>query len=490
MLRRLHEYLQDARRRRSGLAVQAWFYMVAFSVFILVALWVLQFALFNTFYLGMRQNDIRRVGRGIVREYSESNFESILREHAFYQNLRILLVDESGWIRGNYDPFGDPFSVAGNVDMPRGDFNRILTEFADDKTQEAWYLAQNSDGEFDRAVYVARVDPSVSGDRFLYVASPIPASDATINVLAMQFGIITVFVLLAGFAVSWLLSRRIARPIVRLTESAKTLVTGSFQSELIDGDYGEISTLSRELESAAVELSRAEHYRQELVANVSHDLKTPLTIIQMYGELIRDVSGEDPVKREAHCQKIIEEAARLTELVNSLLDISKTEAAQSGAKPMRVLDLSALLLETSDRFAGQCEHDGFFFERAITPNARVMGDAESLGQAIYNLIANAVNYTGEDKRVVIKLDIRGGKARVAIRDTGDGIPAEELSHIWERFYKTNSAHKRSVAGTGLGLSIVRKALEAHNAVVGVDSTLGQGSTFWFEMDLVGGGAAA
>jgi signal transduction histidine kinase len=299
--------------------------------------------------------------------------------------------------------------------------------------------------------------------------------------------IITALLLLLSAGGAWLLSKRISRPILRLKDSAKGLARGEFEAEPSAGDYAEIIELTEELARATRELTRAEGYRRELLANVSHDLKTPLTIIKFYGELLRDVSGGDPGKREAHCEKIIEESDRLAEMVNELLEASKLQQTQKiELAPLR---LDSLLRETTERFSALQERGELRFELAIEEGVAVNGKKDLLERAIYNLIANAASFTREgDRRVWIRLrtvQTAGARqiARVEVADAGPGIPPEELPFIWERYYKSSQPHRRGVTGSGLGLAIVRTALQLHGAKFGAESEMGRGSCFWFEMGM-------
>ncbi len=484
MIRNLKARLNELRLNRRSLAVKSWFYLTGFSAFILLILWLLQFAFYKPFYEAMRLHDIRRTGREIAQEYEESdNSLREIWESAFRQNLRVLLLDSATNIIFNFDGFGTPFDsrVGGQLDEPE-----MLQDFAKSGEHETSLILWGRGSAPGRAIYLARMD-SGDSERYLYVASPIPATDATVRVLATQFVLITFILLLLSAFVAVLLSRRIARPILALRESAKGLARGKFRAAPSRHDYAEITELSRDLERVTQELAKAERYQRELVANVSHDLKTPLTIIRFYAELLRDVSGNDPEKRDAHCEKIIDESDRLTGMVNEMLELTKLgrQAEEESDSP---LDLSALLLETCGRFSALAEKEGYRFECAVTPDIWVNGLSELLGRALYNLVANAVNYTGDDKLVILRLfplppanENSAPRVRVEIHDTGEGIPQEDLRNIWERYYKSSQAHRRGVVGTGLGLSIVQNALERHGAVYGVTSALGQGSTFWFEL---------
>jgi len=460
-------------KRHKKLAAQSWIWLTGFSACILAVLWVLQFALFNVFFFGLRRVEMRRTGREVVRAY-ENQSDPSLRQYALERNLRILLIDGAGWILGSFDGFDSLLGAVGGRLAFGAEEARRITGFLEGPGRELCYIS----GDRGRVVYIARVMPSPSGERFLYVGSPIPPADATISVMATQFMLITVLLLLFSAAAAWFLSRRISGPILRLTESAKGLAKGEFRAVPEQRDNAEIAELRGELARATQELTKAERYRRELLANVSHDLKTPLTIIKMYGELLRDISADTPEKRTAHCAKIIGESDRLTAMVDELLEVSRLE--QTAEIQMEVLRLDVLLRETAERFYALAEKREVQFAYEIKREAVVRGSAELLGRAVYNLIANAVNHLGDDRLVIVRLRVIDGFARVEIEDHGPGIPAEELAHVWERYYKTEGHHER---GTGLGLSIVKTALRLHNAKYGAESELGRGSLFWFEVEI-------
>ncbi len=469
-----------------SLVTQSWAWLTGFSAFILAILWVLQFALFTPFYQSLRRREVEKSGRVIVEAYENNiDFTEQLSQFAFSQNLRILLIDSEGWIIGNFDGFGNMFSLGGGrAEFSRAEFESCKEFFMNSKKSEFSYVVSGNGGG--RAVYIAKVSPSPAGDRFLYVGSPIPPNDTTASVMARQFMIITVLLMLLSAAMAWLLSKRISQPILRLTKSAKDLAKGAFSAKASSRDYTEIVQLTEELTHATEELNKAERYRRELLANVSHDLKTPLTIIKFYAELLRDVSGDNPEKRTVHCEKIVEESDRLTEMVNELLEVSKLE--QTERIDLEPLRLDRLIRGTADRFNALQEREGMRFELSVEDNVTVQGKKDLLERAVYNLIANAVRFAGDSKCVWIRLfTIESGDrktARAEIIDAGPGIPQEELPHIWERYYKSSQPHQRGITGSGLGLSIVKTALVLHRASFGASSQAGKGSTFWFELPTI------
>ena len=276
------------------------------------------------------------------------------------------------------------------------------------------------------------------------------------------------------------MSRFITIPIIRINESAKSLAKGKYDVTFKGDNYREISELSDTLNYAAVELSKNDNLQKELISNISHDLRTPLTMIRGYSELMRDIPGE--VTPE-NFQVIIDEATRLAELVNGMLDLSKI---QSGVRlpDKQVFCLTEIIKSTLIRYEKLVTQEAYKIDFIYEDEAYVCADRSMILQVVYNFINNAINYTGEDKYVRVEQKIIDEKIRISITDTGEGISDEQIPYIWDRYYKVDKVHRRATVGTGLGLSIVKSVLEAHEATYGVESEIGKGSTFYFELNHV------
>ena len=235
--------------------------------------------------------------------------------------------------------------------------------------------------------------------------------------------------------------------------------------------------MSDTLNHATHELAKAESLQRELIANVSHDLRTPLTMITAYSEVMRDLPGENTPE---NVQVVIDEAKRLTNLVNDLLDISKLQAGVTELE-LKEYDLTESIDSVLERYSKFLEQNGFTINFEYDRQVVVSADEFKIYQVIYNLVNNAINYAGDDKSVTVRQRITGSIVRIEVSDTGKGIAKEELENVWERYYKVDKSHKRAMMGTGLGLSIVKNILKLHNAQFGVNSEEGVGTTFWFEL---------
>jgi signal transduction histidine kinase len=231
------------------------------------------------------------------------------------------------------------------------------------------------------------------------------------------------------------------------------------------------------------ELSKIDQLRKDLIANVSHELRTPLSLIKGYAETIRDISGDNPEKREKQIGIIIEESDRLSSIVEDILNLSQMQAGYVTVN-IGKFKLNKTLDQVVKRYEILSERTGV---RILQKNIRetfIEGDETKIEQVLYNLINNAFNHSSEGGIIsVTAMEIKD-KIRIEIADTGEGIPADDIAYIWDRFYKADKSGKRKKAGTGLGLAIVKNILNAHQALYGVESQVGKGTTFWFELKKV------
>ena len=302
---------------------------------------------------------------------------------------------------------------------------------------------------------------------------------ATVQMLRIQILCIGVlFFILAGFLAVWM-SRFIAKPIEDINRSSKELARGNYEVSFNGRGYRDITELSDTLNVTAQALGRVDRLRKDLVANVSHDLRTPLTMIIGYGEVMRDIPGENTPE---NIQIIVDEAQRLSLLVDDLLNLSQVEAGVRRMEKSR-FNLTEEIRKTLSRYQKLVEQQGYTVAFEAEGDAWVYADQVKIGQVVYNLINNAISFTGEEKKVTVRQNITASQVRIDVIDYGVGIPPEEMDSIWDRYYSKKTPHRRAVIGTGLGLSIVKEVLQLHNAAFGVDSKPEKGSDFWFILPL-------
>ncbi len=354
----------------------------------------------------------------------------------------------------------------------------LKTELAQSTTSSVIYEGEKE------YVYGAEISLYGETEMYLYVAKSLQLVEAASGQIAVRTVFIALFVFVLAFALSSAVSGWLTKPISEMTRKTRLLAQGNFDVDFHGADYGqEMVELADTLNFARDELSKADRMQKELIANVSHDFKTPLTMIKGYASMIMEISGDVPEKRNKHAQVIVDEADRLASLVADVLDLSKLRSGIHEFKTTTV-DMSSYTREVLDRFAYLRETQGYAFEVDIEDDLFADVDEVKIGQALYNLVGNAVNYTGEDKKVFVSLHQTDENTfRFAVKDTGKGIKQEELATIWERYYRSSETHKRPVKGTGLGLSIVKAVLERHGLHFGVESEVGEGSTFFIDFPI-------
>lgn len=317
----------------------------------------------------------------------------------------------------------------------------------------------------------------------VYIFNYLEPIGTTSEIIYSQLNLTAVLIILAAFVVSVFFSNSITKPIVRISRSALMLPQGKFHLDTKKHRFLEIDELTQTLNAASDEIAKSDNLSKELMANISHDLRTPLTMIKAYAEMIRDLSGDNPEKREKHLKVIIDETDRLSSLVNDILDLSKL---QSGVAELHqeVFDFSQHLKDLTSRFSLLNEVQNYKILLSCDPDIYIKADITKLEQVVYNFINNAINYTGEDKTIKISLYRKPDNiVRFEVQDSGVGIDEENIKYVWNRYYKVKrdgETHQRAVTGSGLGLSIVKGVLDMHGFNYGVDSKVGVGSTFWFE----------
>lgn len=480
------------KRARQSIGIKLWLYFILFAAAILTALWLMQIVFLQSFYERMKTADVKAIADAILGEYGQDGFEDAVDRLTFRNAILVFLTDPQGQILYTSDEHGPgrrgsggPGAAApGGPDRPGAVWLRPLpADFAGFMAR----LSQSADGRVSYTessgrfqgrmlIYGARLP-----DALLYISTPLDPVNATTEILRTQLLYVTAAALLLSLVVAFFIARRFSRPVSEISAQAAKLSKGDFDLRFGRGFCAELDALSATLGEAALELSKAEKLRRELLANISHDLRTPLTMIKAFAEMIRDISGDDRERREAHLAVIAREADRLTLLVSDIMDIS---VLQSGSEPLKISNFSLdnTVRSVCAQFEPLCDREGYEMRLFAEPDQYVSGDEGKLTQVLYNLIGNAINHIGTDRVIAVTLSDLGGRVRFAVEDHGEGIAETERPLIWDRYHRAASGeHRREKVGTGLGLAIVKEILESHGARYGVESHAGAGSVFWFEM---------
>lgn len=470
-------------------------YFSAFSLLIILLLWIFQTVFLDMIYQNAKLFDMKRCADSLIGFIQNDDVETGVKEASLKYNNCISVYEISN---------GEGRSIAGShiqttCVIHNISANSLLNEMYNGAEETKYYIKRiniligqqdttskeenkTPNGEnqnYPTTVICSSVTDTADRRYLILVDSEILPLASTTRTLTYQLTIITVILIIASAIMSFLISKKIAKPFKDMSREASRLATGVYDVNFVTTSFLEAKQLGDALNYAAGELSKLDNMQKELIANISHDLRTPLTMISGYSEVMRDIPGE---MTSDNMQIIIDETARLSSLVNDLLEMSKLDNSGEISHP-EVFSLTSLIEETLKRYDKLVERDGYDIKFEYDREAFVNADKTRILQVIYNLLNNAVNYTGGDKRVTVTQKISDEKVMISVTDTGEGIAPEKLPMVWERYYKDTSFHKRGTVGSGLGLSIVKKILLMHGAHFGVTSKLGSGSTFWFELDM-------
>jgi len=320
----------------------------------------------------------------------------------------------------------------------------------------------------------------------LYIS---PASSTAVDIASLQilYKAIGRFLLWGGLVaiviallITFFLSRRILAPIKALTLTAGRLGKGDFSQRVQFKGKDEVGELGRAFNSMASDLERAEQLRRNMVADVAHELRTPLSNLRGYLEAVRD-----GVKKldAATIRSLDEEAVLLSRLVDDLQELSLLEAGELRLVCQKE-DISELVKQTAAAVQAQATARGLMLAVNLPEKLPLVNiDSHRISQVLRNLLENAVAHTAKRGSITVTASQKGNWVEVAVMDTGEGIPAKDLPNIFERFYRVDKSRARATGGSGLGLTIAKRLVEAHGGRITVKSKLGKGSRFTFTLPL-------
>ena len=443
------------------------FYMVGFALLIIVSLWLLQGVFLGSFYRITKIHDIKSLARRIESAYSSGNRHDFTQE-ALNNESHVQIINQKGAVL--IDTIGIPNP---QVDWLNAQVYQLIFTGLDVK--EGRIIDVNA---IDASTRISKTKLSyalkLDDYHMLMIQTEMVPVSATVDTIRIQLMVMSVVVVLVASAIAHRLSIRVSTPLKGMTESAEAIAKGDYDRSVSGSGFSEIEVLSDTLNAMREDLKRVEVLRNELLANVSHDLRTPLTMIQGYVELMMDFPEE---MNRANLGVIADEACRLKDMVQNLLDLSRVQtgldtlhATHFDAKPW--LDDNGLRYSSLEhRLLIEVEGEA----------ALLYGDQALLQQALDNLIQNALKHA--KTRVKIQGIREKDSYRISVLDDGEGINADDVAHIWDRYYTTNNDHTRDDKQYGLGLSIVKRIFEVHGCDYGYFKNEWGGSCFTFTLKI-------
>lgn len=449
--------------KKNSLGVKTFSYLITFSIAILLLLYMFQIVFLKIFYERYQINNLKSVANRIITSPETVSFEQLA-----YENEMCIQIYNDNKVT-SYNVLNKDCLLNSNDKSVIKVKNKILTS-----SKNSIIRVINPKYDSKSIIYGIHY----SDDIYILLNTKLEDVNSTTYILRGQLIYITLIMIILSGIVSYFVGKMINKPILNITNKAKLMAIGNYEQDTNKYDIAEIDELNQVLNYARSEIKNTDELRRDLMANVSHDLKTPLTMIKAYAEMARDINNENEDKRKDNLNVIIDETDRLNVLVNDILELSRMQNS-SDELNIESYDLIEELNQILKRYEIIKETENYKFITNIPEKAMVKADKKKINQVMYNLINNAINYTGDD--LTIKINITDCKKRflVEIIDTGKGISEEDLKFIWSKYYKNEKKHKRNIVGTGLGLSIVETILIKHKFEYGVKSKKNKGSNFYF-----------
>ena len=449
---------------KRGIQTKAFIYMSGmFAIFILIVV-LLCMTTFEGFVNVTRKNDVKNAYKIInklpVSEYSENN--EILRELTYKYNLRIVIKNKE-----LSTVFSNMFPAEKNRIDDR--LNAMIAENIESLENEKYKFISHHDIKNVYVAFVANLDSGY----YLYISIPATYVRDNIRYMVMFISLLGIVALFVSAFVSYILIRSMVRPIIDVSNVTEKITNMDFSEKCTYNENDELGVLSRNVNKMSYELEKnieklkveiekerkIDEMRKNLIMNISHELKTPIFLIQSYAEGLRENVIENPEDKNYYCKVIIDESERMNTMVKELLDLAKLETGAA--------DINAEKIKASEIFDGfLLSNDIVIKKKNITilrdyDNAYLYADAILAKRAVNNLIVNALDYVNENGTVTVSAKSDDKECVIRVYNSGSHIPDDEKENIWDNFYKIEKSRKRDFGGTGMGLSIVKAIMDSH-----------------------------
>ena len=458
-----------------------WLIMMSLVLFSAAFMWVVQIFLFERNYANAALEETRERMRPILESLHSESFSSddrLLSHLSRAAGGELMLVNNDGELLAFYN---NGHSIDLNTLREDGRIwftvrkSHEYQQMLEGRPYEKWEKAGGRIFAFEIGIPIR-----YNGQQCYAILHNTLQLHTILELNRRQLILLTVVLTAAASILSALLSRQFTRPIYAIKNAIDRLAKNDFSAKAGLKRRDELGDLSQSVDELGQALKRVDVLRKEVIANVSHELRSPLAIIAGYGEMVRDIDWREDAAREEDLNLIIEEANRMSEMVNDILDYS---LLQSGYIPLKkdlynLCEIAQSEVEHCEKSAA--EHGISIHFRACLPELPILADALKMSQVLRNLLYNAINHTPDGRAITLSIDPAPENGfRVSVINPGEPIPEEDRQIIWERYQRSQHENGRR-HGTGIGLSIVSTILEAHGMAYGVDCQDGL-TIFWFEV---------
>lgn len=483
---------------RHSLRIKSTLLFVGLTALVLITCWTLNRWYFGRYYISQKKSTLIKAYEDISGLLDEGNLDRVnlrLKQFSEKYNIAMVLVDASGQ---------STFSSSADIAMMRDKVSRYILGYSGE-VRELLHSANNYEilRTYDsrmNAYYMESWGFFSNGTVFI-MSTPLASIQESVDISNRFLSYIGIIALAASGIAMFFATRTVTKPILELALLSKRMSNLNFEARYTGQEKDEIgilgnsmNELSEQLERTVTELKSAnnqlkrdieeknkiDEMRTEFLSNVSHELKTPIALVQGYAEGLREGIIDDEESRKFYCEVIMDEANKMNKIVKQLLTLNQLEFGKDSIHLERfnlTVLIEGLILSAGILF----EQKGASIEFVHQGSVYVWADEFKIEEVLTNYLSNALNHVSGAKRIIIKVETLNAVARVSVFNTGKPIPEEDIDKIWQKFYKVDKARTREYGGSGVGLSIVQAIMEAHNMKYGVRN-LEDGVEFWFELD--------
>jgi len=430
---------------------------IGMAILTIAVLWIVQAGFMNNIYLNSRIASVKQ-------ELSQSAKAREIDYAVLAENINTSLIV--------LDAQGAPVYRSQGLPMMMMTVRTAQAMVPDEANGTPRYLSSMQGA----ARYAIMGMPLQNGG-YLFAVFSLADLDGASQILQHQLWIVTVILVVLSVLLAVFLSGKMSRPIRAVTRAAREMAAGKLDIRLPVTSQDEIGQLTQALNNLGTELGRTEKLRQELIANVSHELRSPLSVIKGYAETVRDVTWPNETKRTEQLTIIADESSRLTRVVKDILDYSRLQA---GVEHLNLVSFPVcpVFEELIKQYEMDAREHNLTFQIRC-PDLTVLFDRDRFDQVIHNLFNNALNHARPGSVIKMIASSQNGISRIEVVNQGETIPPAALTHIWDRYYRADQIDTGRPLGTGLGLAIVKSIFDTHGVRYGVISENDQ-TTFWFE----------
>lgn len=431
---------------------------------------------------------------------SEGNLQRLIRDFSDSANVSVLMIDNSTTEAMVYSTSRDTKFLEDRINRYIFGRNLPKSQLLEENEQ---YRIQKTFDPWRDGMYLESWGFFSDNSTAFIMSTPLSSIGESVRLSNRFMGYVGLAAIIAGAAVVFFLTKRITKPIYELSNLSEKMSRLDFDvkyepekhemeeiavlggsmnalSERLKETIGELKSANNQLTKDIEEKTKIDEMRKEFIANVSHELKTPIALIQGYAEGLQEGMGEDKESRDYYCEVIVDEAGKMNQMVKQLLTLSSLESGNDRTV-MERFDMTELIRGVVSASGILLQQNGISVDFDDRAPVYVWADEFKMEQVVTNYLSNAIHHVSGDKRIVIRMEQENQQVRVSVFNTGTPIPEEAIPNLWTKFYKVDKARTRSYGGTGVGLSIVKAIMDAHNQQCGVENRE-NGVEFWFTVD--------